>query len=272
MILNANFANKFIECNKNYRSMSNKSISCAFFIQDDAKQTMLKDAIGNYDTLYFTTCFKSSFETIERLNKARPQVLFIDISMCDILRHITRPPHIIGVSDQPSSRKVKELLSYGFTDFIYFPLVEKNLNDVIGKILNTNSFFKDSNEIPAMMENGMVYVDAMNGSVETNITYFFVQDKRYGKCKVSFSEFLYAQSIGNDIRIVKEDGDTFYERNTLKNFQRKLGSGKCLKINRSILINTEKVNRINRKYVTLNNDTFTITRTYYKEFAKVFNI
>ncbi len=272
MILNANFADIFTECNKKHKTMSNKSISCAFFIQDEAKQTMLKEAIGNYDTLYITSIFKNSFETIEKLNKVRPQVLFINVSMSDILRHITRPPHIIGVCDQPTNRKVKEFLSCGFTDFIYFPIVEKNLNDVIGKILNANSFFQELNETPVFMENGMTYEDHTNGNIETNVAYFFVQDKRYGKCKINFSEFVYAQSIGNDIRIMKDDESAFYERTTLKNFHRKLGHNKCLKINRSILINVEKVTRINKKTVTLNNETFTITRTYYKEFAKVFNI
>lgn len=272
MILNANFARYFTECNKNHKAMSNKSISCAFFIQDVAKQTLLKEAVGNYDTLYITSFFKNSFETIEKMNKVRPQVIFIDINMSDILRHITRPPHIIGVCDQLSSRKIKELLSYGFTDFIYFPIVEKNLNDVIGKILNTNSFFQELNEIPTLMENGMMYESTTNGNLETNVAYFFVQDKRYGKCKVNFSEFVYAQSIGNDIRIMKDDGSAFYERNTLKNFHRKFGHNKCLKISRSVLINIEKVTRINKKTVTLNKDSFTITRTYYKAFAKVFNI
>lgn len=272
MILKINFADKIAKSNKNHKEMSNKPISCAFFIQEDARQATLKEAIGNYNSLYITSFFKSSFETIEKLNKARPQVLFIDISMADLLRHITKPPHIIGVCDQPSNRKVKELLSCGFTDFIYLPIAEKNLNNVIGKILNTNSFFQELNDMTQIMEDDMMYIDATNNTLETNITCFFVQDKRYGKCKVNFSEFVYAQSIGNDIRIVKDDGSTYYERNTLKNFQRKLGYSKCLKINRSILINTDKVNRINKKTVTLNNETFTITRTYYKKFAKVFNI
>ncbi len=271
MILNANFADNFIEHYKNHKAMSKNSISCAFFIQDEAKQTMLKEAIANYDSLYISSIFKSSFETIEKLNKVRPQVLVIDVNMSDLLRHVTRSPHIIGVCDQPSNRKVRELLSCGFTDFIYFPIAEKNLNDVMGKILNTNSFFQNLDEIPKMTEDGMTY-SGTNDNIENNIAYFFVQDNRYGKCKVNFSEFLYAQSVGNDIRVVTDDGNTFYERSTLKNFQRKLKCSKCLKVNRSILINVEKVNRINKKTVTLKNENFTVTRTYYKDFAKVFNI
>ena len=107
----------------------------------------------------------------------------------------------------------------------------------------------------------------------SNNEYMFINgNKKIGSIKIYFHEIIFINSVSNVIRVNLENGVIKYVHTTLKNFQKKLPANKFLKINRSIVVNIDKVIKVNRKNITVNNETFVVSRPFYKKFAEALRL
>lgn len=251
--------------------MSKMPIKCSMFVLKEEEQSQLQTILSEFYSFSVDRVLHNCSETLEYLNQNRPPILFLDLEMYEILKIAQKPPFVVGVGSINGYKKLKDCLELGFSDFIFTPIEKNNVQNVMGKILNFYGYLFSAPENHAMASEDNIQYNQTEVSFQTNKDFIFIRDKKNGYCRVFCDEILYAQSVGNEMRVMKENGTVVYDKKNLKNFIKQLPGNNFLKINRSTVINANKVNRIDKKNVTINNVVFKVTRSFYKSFAKYFN-
>lgn len=251
--------------------MSKLPIKCSMFVLKEEEQSQLQTFLSEFYSFSVDKVLHNSSEALEYLNQNRPPILFLDLEMFEILKVVQKPPFVVGVGSINGYKKLKDCLGLGFSDFIFTPIEKSNVQNVMGKILNFYGYLFSASENLAIASEDSIQYNQSDVSFQTNKDFIFIKDKKNGYCRVFCDEILYAQSVGNEMRVMKENGSVVYDKKNLKNFVRQLPGNKFLKINRSTVINTNKVNRIDKKNVTINNTVFKVTRSFYKSFSRYFN-
>lgn len=251
--------------------MSKMPIKCSMFVLKEEEQSQLQTILSEFYSFSVDRVLHNCSETLEYLNQNRPPILFLDLEMYEILKIVQKPPFVVGVGSINGYKKLKDCLELGFSDFIFTPIEKNNVQNVMGKILNFYGYLFSAPENHAMASEDNIQYNQTEVSFQTNKDFIFIRDKKNGYCRVFCDEILYAQSVGNEMRVMKENGTVVYDKKNLKNFIKQLPGNNFLKINRSTVINANKVNRIDKKNVTINNVVFKVTRSFYKSFAKYFN-
>lgn len=240
------------------------------FVKDKEHQSRLNAIFSEFYSLNIHRILNNRSEALEYLNHHKPTVLFLDLEMYDILHFIQKPPYVIGVGAAGGSKRLKDCLGLGFSDFIFTPIEKDNVQNVMGKFLNLYELLSGNGENYPMAGENRIQYNGPDLRFQTSKDFIFINDRKNGYCRVFCDEILYAQSVGNEIRVVKENGGSVYDKKNLKGFIQQLPPQKFLKINRSTVINIQKVNRIDRKSITIGNMVFRVTRTFYKPFTKYF--
>lgn len=251
--------------------MPKMPIKCSMFVLKEEEQSQLQTILSEFYSFSVDRVLHNCSETLEYLNQNRPPILFLDLEMYEILKIVQKPPFVVGVGSINGYKKLKDCLELGFSDFIFTPIEKNNVQNVMGKILNFYGYLFSAPENHAMASEDNIQYNQTEVSFQTNKDFIFIRDKKNGYCRVFCDEILYAQSVGNEMRVMKENGTVVYDKKNLKNFIKQLPGNNFLKINRSTVINANKVNRIDKKNVTINNVVFKVTRSFYKSFAKYFN-
>ncbi len=251
--------------------MPKMPIKCSLFILKEEELSQLQTILSEFYSFSVDRVLHNCSEALEYLNQNRPPILFLDLEMYEILKIVQKPPFVVGVGSINGYKKLKDCLELGFSDFIFTPIEKNNVQNVMGKILNFYGYLFSAPENQAMASENSIQYNQPEVSFQTNKDFIFIRDKKNGYCRVFCDEILYAQSVGNEMRVMKENGTVVYDKKNLKNFFKQLPGNNFLKINRSTVINANKVNRIDKKNVTINNVVFKVTRSFYKSFSKYFN-
>jgi len=239
-------------------------------VAETEQQNLLNSILSEFYSLNIDRVLHSRGEAMEYLTQKHPTVLFLDVEQNDILRLIQKPPYVIGVGNVNGYKKIKDFLELGFSDFIFAPIEKENVQNVMAKFLNLYEHLSGIRENKNFAFENSIQYNESDLKFQTDKDFIFINDRKNGYCRVFCDEILYAQSVGNEIRVIKENGTPVYDKKNLKNFVKQLPPRKFLKINRSTVINIHKVNRIDKKNVTINNMVFHVTRTFYKPFTKYF--
>lgn len=251
--------------------MPKMPIKCSLFILKEEELSQLQTILSEFYSFSVDRVLHNCSEALEYLNQNRPPILFLDLEMYEILKIVQKPPFVVGVGSINGYKKLKDCLELGFSDFIFTPIEKNNVQNVMGKILNFYGYLFSAPEIQALASEDSIQYNQTEVSFQTNKDFIFIRDKKNGYCRVFCDEILYAQSVGNEMRVMKENGTVVYDKKNLKNFFKQLPGNNFLKINRSTVINANKVNRIDKKNVTINKVVFKVTRSFYKSFSKYFN-
>ena len=251
--------------------MPKMPIKCSMFVLKEDEQSLLQNILSEFYSFCVDRVLHNCSEALEYLNQNRPPILFLDLEMYEILKIVQKPPFVVGVGSINGYKKLKDCLELGFSDFIFTPIEKNNVQNVMGKILNFYGYLFSAPEIQAVASEDSIQYNQTEVSFQTNKDFIFIRDRKNGYCRVFCDEILYAQSVGNEMRVMKENGTVVYDKKNLKNFFKQLPGNNFLKINRSTVINANKVNRIDKKNVTINNVVFKVTRSFYKSFSKYFN-
>lgn len=241
---------------------------------DDTAKNILHEILSDFGLITVISIIKTPFEAIEVLNNLKTEILFIDTTYCYVLQNMTKPPFTIGVGADDNHKIISDLLAQGIFDIIFLPIDEKRVINVLGKIMNIHCFYIQNNDsFYVAEENKITYNTAQINDSISNKEYMFIQgNKKNGSVKIFFKEILFINNVGNEIRLNFENGTVKYVRTSLTNFLKKLPENKFLRINRSIIINIDKVMMVNKKKVSIGNENFIVSRSFYKNFISVLNI
>jgi len=250
------------------RTMALNNIFEVVILSDEEfKVTLLKDLLSKFYSMNIALVCRHPAEAIEYLNNHRPTIFFLDISFSDILFNVKKPPFIVGLCDNKNTKRVKQFLKMGFFEIFYAPYTERELNCILGKILHIYGTYNKIDQ--RMMQK--VAEDNINYNMEEhNMKSVFIMGTRNEESiRIVFDNVLYIKKIGNQVCVYFEDGAKKYFRSNLKMFLSRFPKSIFQKINRSVVVNMDKVTGVMKNRVLVaNNANFEISRSFKKSFKE----
>ena len=243
----------------------NMNFEVVILTHDDVKVMMLKDLLSNYYSLNVASVCQSSAEAIEYLNNHQPTIFFLDMEYAEVLRNVRKPPFVVGLCDSISVKKLKQHLSMGFFEIFCTPFNKKDLNSIMGKILNIYGTYNkvDQRVLQKVEEDNVLY----NSEEPTAKSVFIHGTRNDESIRIVFDEVSYFTKVGNQVCVVFEDGDRKYFRSNLKMFYAKFPKSKFQKINKSVVVNLDKVKKVVKNMLIIDKNThFELSRSFKKPF------
>ena len=241
-----------------------KNINTVILSENIQKISKLRDLLSRYYTLDISHVCSNSASAIEYLNRGNPTILFMDITFTNVLKDVKKPPFIVGLCDTIYTKKIKHFLKMGFFEIFYAPYEEMELNSIMGKILNIYcSYNKEQPLSSYVREYDITYNNYMNKTDSL----FIMGTRNEESSRIYFNDVLYLSKVGNYVCVNFTDGSKKYYRSNLKLFHKRFPSSKFVKINRSTVVNIEKVIKIVKsKVILVNNEEFEVSRSFKKQF------
>ena len=245
----------------------NKNFEVVILSKEESKVTVLKDLLSNFYSMNIALVCHHAAEAIEYLNNHRPTIFFVDMYFADILHDVRKPPFIVGLCDKINTKRVKQYLKMGFFEIFYSPFSERELNSIMGKILNIYSAYnKVDHRILQKVEDDRL---SYNTSERVAKSVFILGTRNEESIRIVFDKVLYIKKIGNQVCVFFEDGGKRYFRSNLKMFQSKFPKSKFQKINRSVVVNLDKVSGVMKNRVLIaGNANFELSRSFKKAFRE----
>ena len=237
-----------------------KILSCMVFMMDSTIEEKLIQRIHAFDTIEITEIVKTSAGLIEKLNRTKPDILFInldkkDIEFSKIVKLIQKPPFIIGITG--NKKEIQSYLDQGAFDFISNKVEMEDFCRKISKIWHIfNCLFPQNN--PQANDTPSVY-HAKSQLKPKNHT--FVRYKKMN-VKVVFDEIIFIKNTGNCLRIESVNNKVFYHNSTLKQFIAILPPENFIRINKSVVINYNRIERYEKDTIYIKNHSFKVSRIF----------
>lgn len=238
-----------------------KLLSCVIFVMDKAIEEKIIQRLRAFDSIEISEIIKTHVGLVEKLNQKKPDLLFINLNREEIyfpnlVKLIQKPPFIIAITDEQS--KMKELLDQGIFDFLESKIEMEELCRKISKIWHIyNCLFPQKD--PQVNEAVPAYYGSRNHPKLRNHT--FVRYKKMN-IKVVFDDILFIRNTGNCLRIENHNNKVIYHNSTLKQFLAILPQENFIRINKSIVVNYNRIERYEKNIIYMKKNAFKVSRIY----------
>jgi len=249
----------------------NKHFQVIILSNDENKINSLKDLLSKYYSMNISFVCRSVAEAIEYLNHHRPMIFFLDMMFADVLHHVRKPPFVVGISDTVHTKRVKQYLKMGFFDFFHTPFTEYELNSIMAKILNIYVAYNrmDQRIIRRVEEDNAKYFVNDN-----DVKSMFIMGSRKNEAvRIMFDRVLFMRKEEDKVFVHFEDGSSRFFYSNLKRFHTKFPKSKFQKVNKSVVVNMDKVVGIDNNRIKINEEThFEVTRSFRKPIFEIMNL
>lgn len=213
---------------------------------------VVKALAGKVGFLDLVAVYTDAYEAMKRLQEEKIDLVFLDIKMPDIsgiefLRSIPHPPMVIFTTAY-SEHAVQSF--------------ELDAIDYLLKPFSQSRFLKACNKAYELFE-----LKRKNGSAAGAADYIFVKSG-YGQIRVKLDDILYLQSTGNYMQFVLRE-DKILSRLTMTEAEALLPSPAFIRIHRSYLVASGKVDRVERESVWIGDRELPVGAGYAREAGKI---
>ena len=230
-----------------------KTIQC--LIVDD--ETVARDILATHLSKIKNVCVvpqcKNALEAFNYINNHKVDLVFLDINM----------PEISGISFAKSINKnIKIIFTTAYrnyavegfelkaVDYLLKPITFERLLQAINTYFEVYSDVKQKT-IPSEDKNDFIFVRA---------------DRRM--IKINFEDIIYIESFSDYLKI-HLDNSTVVTRETISAIEAKLPLNQFIRIHRSFIVSLNHISSFTNEYVTVNNKSLTISRSYKKDVLKL---
>ncbi len=206
----------------------------------DTQRRLIRHLVEKHKDLSFIAASSNADETIDLLNKTKPDLLILDIEMpdlngFDLLEKLNPQTQVILITSEATH--ALKAFEYGVTDYLLKPVRFTRFTKAINKVL--------INFIPQSQE-------------QEEVPYLSVKSEHEIR-KVSMPDILWIEALGDYVKIV-----TRFERilvlSSLKAIEDKLPADKYLRIHRSYIVNLNKVENFSSSSVEVEGREFPMSR------------
>ena len=100
-----------------------------------------------------------------------------------------------------------------------------------------------------------------NPNEPKSATYTTIRYKKVRQ-RVAFDDISYVEQVGNYLKIIKNNGSILYHNATMKQFFCSLPTDKFVRVNKSIIVNYNKIQKVDGNILFLKKASFPISRVY----------
>lgn len=227
-------------------------LKCIVIDDSSLQRILMEKLIEDHPNLSMSGSFSSAFEAKEFMNDTPIDLIFLDIEMpnlngfefIDLL--ITRPQIIFITSVMTHAVKA---FDYEATDFLHKPVNIDRFNTAIRKAINKYLFTNES------AENNQHII------IKSNLQKF----------KIYLRQIKWVEASGDYVKIVTED-NIYTILSTMKAIEKSINSYKFIRIHKSFIINIDKIQKFNSKYVEIDSLQIPLSRTKRETLAKTMDI
>ena len=217
-------------------------LNCIIIDDEITARNILKKYIKDVPFLVLLNEYRNAVEALEYLDNSNVDVVFLDIEM----------PRLSGL-------KMAKLLDDS-TQIIFTTAhrefapegFELSAIDYLLKPISFERFLQAAKRAHRAM--GLSRVEK-----ETPTHFFIKVDKKM--IRVEFSQLYYIKGMGNYVKIYTAT-DTFVVYDTVKNIMASLRHGPFLRIHKSYIVNTDKIDLYTKEFVEINKKHISIGRSY----------
>lgn len=215
--------------------MDKSILKCA--IVDDSKLQRLSiiKLIENHPSLNLVAEYNNAIEAKMGLMNTTVDLIFLDIEMpilsgFDLLDDLTHKPQIIFVTGK--TKYAFKAFNYDAVDYLRKPISKERFLNAVHKAI-TNYRLKNDDGFD---DEDFIFV-------KSNLK----------KRKVFLNELRYIEALGDYVKLVTEH-DALVVLSTMKAFEKLLPENRFLRIHKSYIINLDKVEKYNSKFIELEDD------------------
>jgi len=233
-------------------------MKCLIIDDEPLAQEVIENYCKTTGQIKVLAKFDNAIEALTAIPKLSPDLLFLDIQMpqltgLDFLKTLKNPPLVIITT------AYREFALEGF---------ELDVLDYLVKPIEFPRFMKSVSKAFRQLGLETASVLPLESSTSTNVGFIYVKVDKMMQ-KVLLDDLLFVESLKNYVKIHTEK-DIIITYLTLRDMEEKLPASQFLRIHRSFIIDTTKVNRYAANFVEIGKVQIPIGGNYRQVFEARF--
>jgi DNA-binding LytR/AlgR family response regulator len=238
-----------------------KKLSCSIFVGSKGLQDELTQRINLFDGIDIVKIFNNKIEMIEEMNHKKTDIFFINIDQdninaLEVMKVIQRPAFTFAIT--ANRLRISELLDNGYFDYLTPKLDLEVFCKKISKLLNIKNSL-DSEVTLSVNEAEATYRKSKKSSVQPNT--IFLKHKKT-RCRMALEDIALIVKAEKGIKVETAKGRTAYHDATLKQMSQALPKEMFIRINKSAIVNFNKIERVEQNVVHICRQTLNVSRIF----------
>lgn len=227
-------------------------LNCVVVDDSSMQRLSIIKLIENHANLNLIAEYRSALEAKNGLNTLKVDFIFLDTEMpvlngFELIDSLKTKPKVIFISDKKDF--AFKAFEYHAIDYLLKPLTKERFNSAIEKVL--------------------VQYKVTQNTKQDKGDYIFVKSN-LKKRKVFINDIKWVEALGDYIELVTEENKLVI-LSTMKAFEKELPKNKFLRIHKSYIVNSTKINRFNSKNVEIGSFQIPLSRNKKTQLANVLN-
>ena len=229
-----------------------KTISCIIVDDEAVAREIIATHVSKIENIKVVAQCKNAIEAFNCISNNEVDLVFLDINM----------PEISGIAFAKSINKsIKIIFTTAYRDYAVEGF-ELQAVDYLLKPIAFDRLLKAVNTYFEVYNKPEVKATPIT---EAHDFIFVRSDRRM--LKVDFNAIVYIESYSDYIKIHTKDG-TIVTRETISAIEAKLPKQQFLRIHRSYIVAVKQITAFTNEFVTVNDTSLTISRSYKSEILK----
>lgn len=224
-------------------------LSCVIVDDSSIQRMIINKLVTNHQNLNLVGEFSNAVETKNFLSYNNVDLVFLDIEMpvlngFDFLDTLKTKPQVIFISSKPEY--AVKAFDYEATDYIQKPINATRFDAAVKRALNKQLLL-----IEAPIENS---------------EHIFIKSN-LKNLKVFTSRIKYFEAYGDYVKVITDD-ENHLVLSTMKAFENNLPHDKFIRVHKSFIVNLNKVDKFNSKFIEIGAVKIPLSRTKKEELQK----
>jgi two-component system LytT family response regulator len=232
-----------------YLLVSDLILKCVIVDDSRLQRLSIVKLVKDHPSLKLVAEYNNAIEAKRGLANSHVDIIFLDIEMpvlsgFDLIDGLTQKPQIIFITGK--TQYAFKAFDYNAVDYLQKPVTKERFNNSVEKALVN---YKMKNEIfPDADEEDFIFI-------KTDLQ----------KRKVFLDDLLFIEALGDYAKLVTKR-DTFVVLSTMKSFEETLPKDRFFRLHKSYLINLDKIDRYNSKFVEIGKEQIPVSRIKKADF------
>lgn len=224
-------------------------LNCIVVDDSSIQRILVTKLVDSHSGLSLVGEFSNAIETKNCLSTKQVDLLFLDIEMpvingFNLLDGLKVKPQIIFITAK--AEYAVKAFDYDATDYLQKPITKDRFNAAIKRALDMHQLRKDS--------------------LEEEGEHIFIKSN-LKKLKIYTSKIKWIEAFGDYVKVVTEE-DSHLVLSTMKAFEADLSKEKFIRVHKSFIINTDKVEKFNSKFAEIGVTKIPLSRNKKEELIK----
>ncbi len=251
-----------------------KTVTTFLYVQNNQIESTILETVKNFKGIEILECVSDKYSFIERIGTHKPDIMFMEFNdqidqQLELYEMISKPLFPIAICHDQN--QTQRLLDKGF-----FEVLPGNASkeQVISKIFKIYKFSKD---IIERFNTSLIVASPRIDYSKKSLALNNQKDTIYlryktTRIKVVIEEIVYIHNIKELIVVVLDSGRKIFHQGSLKKLLEAIQGSKMVRINNTVAINYQKVDRLQQQQVFIGDNNFKVSRLYMSKLKETLKI